>query len=192
MPYVDFAALKQRLTIEKTAELLGLELRQSGSTFRGPCPACGSGGDRALVITPAKQVWYCWAAHVGGDLIALTAHVRKCEPKEAAGWLDGGTSPSSKKEQSPEPSTPKGTSTLQPLDLEYDHPAVAALGFDPVDAQQLGIGYAGRGIMRGLVAIPIRLADGTLTGYIGVEEIAKLPPRWQGLAPNVTPLKRPA
>jgi hypothetical protein len=59
------------------------------------------------------------------------------------------------------------------------HPAVAALGFEPEDAQALGIGYAGRGIMRGLVAIAVRLEDGSLAGYVGVEEIAKLPPRWQ-------------
>jgi len=29
MPYVDFADIKTRLTIEKVAELLGLQLKQS-------------------------------------------------------------------------------------------------------------------------------------------------------------------
>ncbi len=192
MAYVDFASLKQRLTIEKTAELLALQLRQTGQTYRGPCPACGAGGDRALVITPTKQVWYCWAAQVGGDLIALAAHIRKCGAKEAAAWLDGGTSPS-EKEQSPEPGSLNRDSTgLKPLELEHDHPAVAALGFEPEDAEQLGIGYAGRGIMRGLVAIPVRLADGTLAGYVGVEEIAKLPPRWHGIPTNVVPIPKRA
>jgi len=38
----------------------------------------------------------------------------------------------------------------------------------------LGIGYAPKGMMKGYVAIPIRLPTGELTGYIGVTE-AKLP-----------------
>jgi DNA primase len=191
LAYVNFAELKQRISIEKTVELLGLTIKQSGATFRGPCPACGSGGDRSLVVTPAKGVWYCWAAHVGGDQIALTAHIRKCEPKDAAAWLDGGTVPS-QKEMSGEPvSLNRDSSGLKPLELEHEHPAVEALGFSPDDAKALGIGYAPRGIMRGLVVVPVRLEDGKLAGYVGVEEIAKLPPRWHGLPENkVVPLKR--
>ena len=67
---------------------------------------------------------------------------------------------------------------LEPLQcLEHDHPAVEAVGFDPETAERLGIGYAGRGTMRGTVAIPVRLPDGTLAGYIGITE-AKLPKEW--------------
>ena len=87
---VDFKEVKARFDIEKVAQLLGLQLKQAGQAFRGPCPACDSGGERALVITPSKGVWYCWAAHVGGDQLALAAHIRKCEVKDAAAWLDGG------------------------------------------------------------------------------------------------------
>src|SRR6266567_4703088 len=186
MPYVDFADLKTRFTIEKVGELLGLQLKHSGQAFRGPCPACASGGDRAVVITPAKGVFFCFAAREGGDLIQLAAHIRKCDVKEAAAWLDGGTVPS-KKEGSREPVSPKGTvpNSLAPLDyIEHDHIAVEALGFTADDAKVLGIGYAPKGIMRGLVAIPVRLENGTLAGYIGITE-AKLPPRWQGIASSI-------
>jgi hypothetical protein len=189
MAYVDFNELKQRFTIEKVAGLLCLTLKQSGQSMRGACPACGSGGDRAIVVTPSKGVWYCWAAHVGGDLIALAAHIRKCEMKDAAAWLDAGTVPS-KKGTSGNQVPPNGDSSLRPLDLEYDHPAVAALGFSHEEAQQLGIGYCSRGIMKGLVVAPIRLTDGVLSGYIGLTDIAKLPPRWQGIEPpKVVPIK---
>jgi hypothetical protein len=37
MPYVDFADIKTRLTIEKVAELLGLQLKQSNNASR-PVP----------------------------------------------------------------------------------------------------------------------------------------------------------
>ncbi len=86
---VDFADLKTRINIEQTAQLLGLQLKQSGQAMRGPCPACNSGGERAIVITPAKGVFFCFAAKEGGDLIALAAHIRKCDVKDAATWLDG-------------------------------------------------------------------------------------------------------
>jgi hypothetical protein len=191
--YIPFDELKKQFTIEQVAQLLGLTLKKSGEAYRGPCPSCGSGGDRAIVITPTKGVWYCWAAHEGGDLIALAAHMRKTDMKGAAAWLARDSDNSSRDK------SPKGTvrSTdpehgLKPLDLEHEHPAVEALGFTPGDAQALGIGYAGRGIMKGLVAVPIRLEDGTLAGYIGVQEIAKLPPRWHGIATNVLPLPKRA
>jgi len=182
---VDFAELKTRINIEQTAQLLGLQLKQSGQAMRGPCPACDSGGERAIVITPAKNVFFCFAAKEGGDLIALAAHIRKCDVKDAAKWLDGGNSTSR------EPTKPSAPATLAPLDyIEHEHPAVQALGFEPEDAKVLGIGYVGKGIMKGLVVIPVRLENGTLAGYVGVDEIAKLPPRWH--FGNVVPIKKTA
>ena len=106
-------------------------------------------------------------------------------------WLDGGTVPS-KKGTSGNQVPPNGDSSLKPLDFEYDHPAAAALGFSPEDADQLGTGYASRGIMKGLVVAPIRLADGVLSGYIGLTDIAKLPPSWHGIEQKVVPLRKPA
>ena len=136
---------------------------------------CASGGDRAIVITPAKGVFFCFAAREGGDLIALAAHIRKVDVKDAAAWLDGGTVPS-KKEGSGNQVPPKGNSSLEPLAyLEHEHVAVEALGFAAEDAKALGIGYCPKGIMRGTLAVPVRLEDGTLAGYIGITE-AKLPP----------------
>src|SRR5258708_4961868 len=114
MPYVDFSELKQRFTIEKVAELLDLQIKQSGQALRGPCPTCKSGGDRAIVITPAKGVFFCFASREGGDLIKLAAHIRNCEVKDAAAWLDGGTVPS-QKEASRNQSPPMGNSSLERL-----------------------------------------------------------------------------
>lgn len=62
--------------------------------------------------------------------------------------------------------------------LEADHSAVEILGLNAEDAAALGIGYAKRGIMRGLVAVPIRREDGLIAGYIGINE-ARLPTDWK-------------
>jgi hypothetical protein len=41
-----------------------------------PCPVCKTGGERAIVITPDKFVFYCFSAKVGGDAIALVSHIK--------------------------------------------------------------------------------------------------------------------
>src|SRR5688572_10518850 len=89
---IDFAELKTRFTIEQVAQRLRLVLKPSGKTMRGQCPAC-KGGNRDLCVTPGKG-FYCWGVREGGDLLQLIAHVRQCDVKDAARWLDGGTSSS--------------------------------------------------------------------------------------------------
>jgi DNA primase len=155
------------VTIEKAAQSLGLKLTPSGAQQRGPCPACGTGGPRALVITPAKGLFYCFSQGIGGDLISLWGHVQKCSLADAGcqiadtfgiGTVTSGTGRTSAPvhgSQATAPQAEKGQ--LKPLDyLEADHPAVEAAGFDSVEAKALGIGYAPKGIMKGTVAVPIR------------------------------------
>lgn len=174
MALLDFDQIKENNPIEQVAEQLGLTLKKAGNQLRGQCPS-GAEGDRKFVITPSKQLWYSFALGKGGDVLALVQLVNGGSAKEAAQFLNGDTAPQEK---------PKGLSKqgaergFRPLDyLEHDHPAVEALGFDAEVAEQLGVGYAPRGMLKGKIAVPIRLSDGTLAGYIGTEE-AVLPPKW--------------
>src|SRR5580658_4461313 len=86
--FVDFETLKARINIDKTIPLLALKMRQHGDQYRGPCPACRQGGDRALAINSGKQSYYCFSQRKGGDLIALVAHLRGMTQKDAATYLD--------------------------------------------------------------------------------------------------------
>src|SRR5271169_3160690 len=122
MPHaIDFGELKQRVSIERAAEMLGIKTTKTGAQRRGTCPICKAGGDRAFVITPAKGLYYCFGTcSKGGDAITMTANVRSCSLREAAEFLDGkgGTSaPSAKadnsRNDSPQPNTEKA---LRPLD----------------------------------------------------------------------------
>jgi DNA primase len=87
MSFIDFAALKAAVKLDQAAQTLGLELKQEGSQFRTACPACKSGGDRAIVLTPAKGLFYCFSAKKGGDCIALAAHVMGVGNNDAANFL---------------------------------------------------------------------------------------------------------
>jgi DNA primase len=172
MTYVDFAALKERVSIETAIPLLGLQLKQRGGQWRGSCPVCNSGGERALVVTPAKKAFYCFGGRVGGDVIALVAHIRDCGMKEAAAFLAGENSTVARNSSSPgtvpEERSKEAVRSLQPLTyLQAGHDAIKALGLDEETCRQIGAGYAPKGIMRGRLAIPVHDWTGTLIAYCG-------------------------
>jgi DNA primase len=178
MPYIDFAELKARLPIEEAVPLLDLTLRFANGQWRGPCPTCGTGGPRALVITPAKSAFYCFGAKTGGDVIALAAHIRDCSIKDAAQFLagEGNCTSTSPRNSTSSPGTVpeerrkgnEGSSALKPLTyLDPSHPKVLALGISKETCEAFGAGYAPKGIMRGRLAIPIHDWRGALVAYCG-------------------------
>lgn len=181
MAYLDFEAIKADNVISEVAQRLGVNLTKSGKNWRGKCPVCESSGDRNLSISDEQKIYFCFSAGKGGDVIALVQHIKGIGPKEAAFWLAGGIeTPQTKGNMSKEKTTKAEPSEgFKALEyLQHDHEAVSALGFAPEDAERLGIGFAPRGMLKGTVAIPVRLANGKLAGYLGITE-AKLPPTWK-------------
>ncbi len=172
MGFVDFAALKDSVAIETVVPLLGIDMKQFNNQWRGQCPACRSGGNRALVITPEKSAFYCFGGRTGGDVIAFVAHIRSCSMKDAAIWLEEqmgeGSSGRRAKATVPEERPREDARSLQPLTyLQPEHEAVQALGVSPETCTLFGAGYARKGIMRGRLAIPVHDRTGTLIAYCG-------------------------
>ena len=170
---IDFAELKDRVSIEQAADILGIKLKKGGPQLRGQCPICKDNSDRAFVITPAKGLYYCFGkCGKGGDAITMAANIRKCSLREAAEFLAGKSGASgapaksdSSRHESPQPMTEKG---LRPLDyLQASHEAVQALGVSSETCGQFEAGFAPKGIMRGRLAIPIHDRAGTLLAYCG-------------------------
>lgn len=162
MSYVDFDHVRRQVSVEQAAAWLGLNLKKVGQQFRGPCPLHDS-GSRALVLTPAENVWYCFApqCHAGGGVIELVMKVRGLGDRDAAlalqeHFLD------------PHRSVGSAENPLSKIDyLQPDHEAVAAY-FPPEVARAIGAGYAPRGTMAKRVLVPIRTETGKLIGYIGI------------------------
>ena len=166
---VAFSDVKEKVTFSDAIKLLSLTLTEGEKdgqpVYRGKCPTCKSGGDRALVVTPAKG-FYCFAKKAGGDVIALTAHIRGIDVKAAAEWL---TTPT--KGQVVSASTPG----LKPLDyLDPKHEKVLEIVTEET-AHYFGMGYAPKGIMRGTVAVPLHDPDGNLIAYVGLEDPYRVP-----------------
>jgi DNA primase len=178
--FVDFKAIKASVDIVRVAEWLGLHLKHN----RCQCPV-NEGDDRELVVTPDKQVFYCFGCKEGGYLIALTAHVKQLGLRDAALELHShfraGAPP--KAPGRPQEAARAPSEGFQGLDyLEADNDAVQALGIPVEVAQALGIGYAKKGIMRGRICIPLRDASGKLVAYCGYSPSAdpklKLPTKF--------------
>jgi hypothetical protein len=165
----NFQLIKETITIDKVARMLNLQLKKEPTSLRCQCPVHG-GNDRALAITPSKNVFYCMKAEKGGSCIDLAAHVLEISEREAAEHIAkhfGLDSAST----APTPSTPKaGASTgMEPLDyLDSMHDLVTQIGLTPGIADALEGGYAGKGYLSGYFAFPIRAPDGTLCGYCGI------------------------
>ena len=168
-PRRDFAEIKSRVSFEQVMQLLDLELKRSGAQFRGTCPVHG-GTQRTLAVTPGDG-FYCWATKQGGDQIALYAHVRECNNYEAATALSEHfrieVKPNTARVK-PHPPQVKPESGLEPLkDLDPTHEALELYGLSQAVCDALGAGYCNKGMMVGRIAIPLRLPDGTLIGYMG-------------------------
>lgn len=169
--FVDFKEVKERVSFDDVISFLELKLSTEGHQYRGACP-CEKGGERALVITPSKG-WYCFGSKQGGDVIGLTAHIKRISAKDAGAYL-------AERLKAPEVPEKKNGEDFQPLTyLDASHELVIALGFTPEICEAAGIGFAPKGSMRGNVLIPLRLPNGHLVGYVGVQGEVTLPKEWR-------------
>jgi DNA primase len=171
--FIDYAELKTRVSIHDAIQKLGLELKPAGHQLRGFCPQCKAGGDRALVITPDKSLFYCFNAKTGGDQIALVAHLKEMKINEAANWL-AGTIPQNNKTKAASTTVPPAPSTKAGFDpekyaerLDPSHAALEPLEIAPDTLKALKAGYASTGLNRGRLALPLYDSKGTLAAYCG-------------------------
>ena len=165
MTYIDFAQLKQDVSIEQVLSMLEVDLKKSGNQLRGTCPIHDGENDRQFVVTPSKGVFYCFGdCEAGGDIIELVSRVRQISHKEAAQAIAEQFGISAPKSQE------KPQEGFKPLSyLQNDHKDVLAMGVSCETLQHFGAGYAPKGIHRGKLAIPIFAEEGELLAYVGVD-----------------------
>jgi len=203
MPFLDFAEIKQRVSLEQAMQFLDLRLKRSGAQFRGCCPV-HEGGDRTFVVTPDKG-FFCFQSKQGGDVIACVAHVRNCSQREAAEMLashfritgtvpEGRKGTSSKEEYSPPQPRQERAGKAPQFDpdafaakLQYT-PEVEALGLSQEDAERIGVGWHPQ---RKAIYLGFRNPHGSWSGWMKFSEgELVMPPSW--ISTNVVPMKRRA
>lgn len=172
--YVDFQTIKENVSIEHAADMLGLKLKPAGNQLRGICPTC-NGDKRSLVITPAKQAFFCFKGNAGGDCISLVAHVRGLPVRDAAHFLSGnGTVPVSGTSSPTAPQKEKGRPNAPAFDpesyakgLNVEHEALDAFGLNSEVCARWRCGIASKGVLRGRLALPVCDPTGTIVAFIG-------------------------
>ena len=176
MPYVDFADLKERVSISQLIPLLGINFIKKGDNWRAPCPHCKAGGPRTLSITEGRG-FQCFNSSARGDIIALVSHIRNVSPTEAAKIISAltGTVPVTKKGTVPStvPPAPRSAVTFDPdkyfRELNPEHELVSALGISKETCEIFQCGYSGKaGLNYGRLAVRVDDMNGNFLCFVGV------------------------
>lgn len=191
--WVNFADIRKRVSIEDV--LLRYyridNLKRDGNKLVGPCPVHKGDSPRSFHVDLEKNLWHCFTkCQKGGNQIDLVAAMEDCSIRDAALKLQAvfgapgeqprapEKGPCSEKKEAPPPEKAVPTSDEEvpaenpPLDVKLslapDHPhLIQDRGLKVETVQHFGIGYCSRGILRGMIAIPIQDDEGTLVAYAG-------------------------
>ena len=79
-----WAYIKAHNPILEVAKEYIKDLFCDGIYWRGTSPFSGEQDtQKRLTINPSKNIFYCWASHMGGDVIVLVSKMEKCTFNEA-------------------------------------------------------------------------------------------------------------
>ncbi len=68
IPEAELERLKSEISVERLIEAAGIALRPAGKDLLGRCPF-HEDREASLVVTPAKNLWHCFACQIGGGPI---------------------------------------------------------------------------------------------------------------------------
>jgi len=68
IPDAELERLKAEISVERLVEASGVELKAAGKDLLGRCPFHDD-REASLVVTPAKNLWHCFACQIGGGPI---------------------------------------------------------------------------------------------------------------------------
>lgn len=185
--WVDFKAIKRGVNLESVLRHYAVELRRSGpDQYRGRCPIHRGEGRDAFHVNLARNIFHCFACGASGTVLDFVAAMEGCTLREAAEKLQPGVRPIN----GPEASLPWKERVTEkkrvPLPLGFvlrgvdcAHAYLTARGIEPQTAGHFGVGfYAGPGLLRGRLVIPIHNAQGELVAYCG-RSLDGATPRYQ-------------
>ncbi len=186
---IDFDAVKRAVPMSDVITYLSIPgLKQKSSRqWKGTCPFC-KGADCFVVSQDGGRdktgAFNCFKCPVGGDQIELVSMMRGNPRKDSHGvfaaakelherFVGGGAEAervSNASNTSPQPQREKRQGfdpEAYAKTLDPTHEALAAFGIDPETYREWKSGYAGSGVNRGRLALPIVAKDGAIVGFVG-------------------------
>ena len=203
MPWVDFKAIKQSVSVELALAYYGVMLRSIHSPYlRGRCPLpthTSKSSTQSFFVNTEKNAWVCHSdscvasrgGRSGGNVLDFVAAMERCSVHDAALKLQNWffVTPTARGQKQIVSATPEAypsTSTApeennKPLaftlqGIDPHHPYLAERSVDTNTAAYFGIGfYSGKGLMEGRIIFPIHDEDRNPGGL-----------RWKGPRTNRT------
>jgi len=193
-PYLDFRAIKARVTMADVLSRYGVNLgRVNATSLKGTCPlpSHSSKKKNTFYVNEAKSVWYCHSdsckkngGKAGGNVIDFIAAMENCSTYDAAKRIDemfqAGSPPSPNIPPQPNAAasntaadgdvvTATGNKALTFVlkDVNPSHPMIQDHGISVETAKRFGVGFfPGKGSMAGRIVFPLH-EHGILVGYAG-------------------------
>ncbi len=199
--WIDFKELRARLVFADVLRHYGVEVKANGEQHHGFCPLPNHGGQKRSASFSAnltKGIFHCFGCGAKGNALDFAVLMEKLNPENGESLRIvalklqerfGGPLAESK----PLPAAPSAKASVvnAPLDFELkgldaEHPYLSKRGFAPETIAAFGLGYCGRGMLKGRVAIPLHDEQGRLLGYAGrlVDDAAVTPDNPKYLLPS--------
>ena len=196
--WVDFAALKQAVSLEAVLCHYQIPLRKNRYQLEGCCPIHRGKRPDSFRVSLTRNVFHCFACQASGDVLDFVAAMEHCSIREAAlrldRWFRTGSPdqshlppvrPSMRKQElvrEKERCNPPLSFAL--TGVHHSHPYLLRRGVDLATAVEFGIGfYPGPGLLSRRIVIPISNVRGQTVAYAGrsLDDTLpkyKLPPRF--------------
>lgn len=180
---INFGTLKQQASFQIILDRYGFTGHRSGRRHFILCPLHKE-REASCLIDHAHNRFHCFGCGEGGSILDFVARLEHCTIRQAAEIIaecchlaaeddraanpEAATAGTAAGDSAP-PAAEAATNVPlpRPLQLDPSHPYLAERGVRPDIIEQFGLGYCGRGIMRGRIAIPIHDEAGRLIAYAG-------------------------
>jgi DNA primase len=190
--WVDYRELKRRVSIKESLDHYGLlsSVKQKKDELVGFCPFHKE-SKASFHVSLTKNAFQCFGCKAKGNILDFVQQKEGVELRGAglliSEWFGTGrgliVAPEAKEEARKEEKAPKlakeGEIINPPLKfalkLDPDNPYLKERGLAKETIEHFGLGYCSKGLMKGMIAIPIHNEKGELVAYAG---------RWPGDPPE--------
>lgn len=183
--WVDFKALRKNLRFEKVLQHFKVEIKAKGKQHHGFCPLPtheGKKNSQSFSANLEKGIFQCFGCGAKGNVLDFAVlmdggnpgngdDLRKTAVKLQKEFGLGSDTPP--RNDIPPESKPTIQAVVNaPLDFELktldaSHPYLRNRGFTAETISTFGLGYCGKGYLKGRIAIPLHDQLGQLIGYAG-------------------------